>query len=214
MQIIRLSEQEIISRATLFDEDTFFIRENPYGNVDEIMKEMLSNTPEFRYLSSCLKTWNVRDNINLQVANAGLGLIGELFEYFESPSHDELGDVLYYRALLRYLLSDTQKISSDMSISDGNFSYDVMTSFLADVSKKVAFHDRYNDKKTRNRYSIAMEMLDAFLLYDLHYVLMLDSFDSTYEMNINKLSQRHPKGFKPNYDSSTTILEQLTKKTI
>ena len=123
------------------------------------------------YLKYCLRTWNSTNTLNIQVANAALGLLGELAEYLTSPSEDELGDVLYYRAILCYLMGRGTHIDTcGLTVFDDEFNYDLIFAYLADVGKKVAFHDKFSNAKLRHRFQTAMSMLDAVLTYDMSNV--------------------------------------------
>lgn len=167
---------------------------NPKG----LENELLENIIPSEYLKSCLATWNIRDNINFQLANAGLGLVGELTEYFQTRTPDEMGDILYYRAIYRYLMGDT------IAITDIDYVYElhwelVIISMLADVAKKVVFHDRITSPKTRDRYNKGMTYLDMFIRYEFANTLAPVTLDEVMKMNIKKLQGRHSEGFNPNY---------------
>lgn len=192
--MIFLNENEV----TKYHGDEIFIRAegiNPIGLEDEILEDILPS----QYLKSCLKTWNTRDNFKLQLANAGLGLVGELAEYLQTRTIDEMGDVLYYRAIYRYLMGDTINLSFTEYVYELNWEL-VMISLLSDVAKKVVFHDRLSSQKTRDRYYKGMNYLDMFIKYELTNSLAPVTLEEIMRLNIEKLQTRHHNGvFNPNY---------------
>lgn len=191
--MIFLNEDEV----TKYHGDVISIRSegiNPVGLEDEILQNTLSS----KYLQSCLKTWNIRDNFKMQLANAGLGLVGELTEYFQTRTPDEMGDILYYRAIYRYLMGDTIAITDIDYVYELNWEL-VIISMLADVAKKVVFHDRITSPKTRDRYNKGMAYLNMFIRYEFANTLAPVTLDEVMQMNIEKLQGRHSEGFNPNY---------------
>ena len=77
-----------------------------------LIDEIDEGTIHANYLLDALKTWNIKYCPNEQIANACLGLIGELSEYIINPSQDELSDIIYYRAINRYLFADSLDYSA------------------------------------------------------------------------------------------------------
>lgn len=179
------------------------VRLNGY-NTYALIDELADNTVHSRYLNDCLVTWNVKDCPDLQIGNAALGLVGELLEYNEDPDIDELGDVLYYRTIFKYLMCDSLEYSNLSyeqlkSLSKKNHPDIIQTmhGLLLDVGKKVAYHGKYDTEKTRERYYTAISILDDFILYQ--FDILNKSFEEVYSHNINKLSNRHGKTFNPGY---------------
>jgi len=168
-----------------------------------LISEIRNETIWGEYLQGCLKTWNTASPPLFQIPNASLGLVGELLEYKATPTIDEFGDILYYRAILRYLVGDKIEIYSVKSIDD--FDWFEVINLISDYSKKVVYHDKMHDIKTRNKYDKAFAMLDAFLWYQMLYVHELKTFETVFYYNLSKLSNRHQKGFNPSYDSTATL---------
>lgn len=171
-------------------------------NVMGLVNEIQTETIWGNYLLGCLKTWNTKNVPLLQIPNAVLGLIGELQEYMETPTLDEFGDVLYYRAILRYLVADEGEIYSTFPAI--SFNVGTVINLLADYGKKAVYHDKMFDIKTRDKYEKAFAMLDAFLWDQLVFRHNLLSFEPAFKYNLDKLANRHEKGFNPNYDSLNT----------
>lgn len=172
---------------------------NPSGLVDEISTDELFGS----YLKGCIRTWNTSNPPLLQIPNAALGLIGEICEYTDSGTLDEFGDLIYYRAIFRYLLGDVTEIYSTKTVWEFNLTETI--NLIADVAKKFVYHTKMHDVKTLGRYHQAFDMLDALLLHNLKHIHKLDSFQPVFEYNLSKLAKRHQVGFNPNYDSSTEV---------
>lgn len=153
----------------------------------------------WEYLVGAFSTWNTRSAPSLQIANAALGIIGELAEYISADPENkeeiisELGDIIYYRTILCYLYG----LDLSLRKSDSNSTFDTIA-LLADVGKKAAFHNKVDNPKTIKRLLDGMMGLDTILTQLLqHNELKLSD---VLQYNLDKLSNRHGKnGFNPNY---------------
>ncbi len=173
-----------------------------YGySVMSLVSELRHENIYGNYLLNCIKTWNQEVPPLYQIPNATLGLIGELAEYFENPTIDEFGDVLYYRAILCWLLGEATE--PYMTTKPNEFDFATFTGLTSDFTKKVVYHSKMYDTKTLTKHHKFMTMLDSFLFNELVNVHGLVSFESVFQFNIDKLNKRHQgSGFNPNYDSS------------
>ena len=149
------------------------------------------------YLDACLRTWNTQASVELQIVNAILGLIGELAElegsFYMTASDiiDELGDAYYYYTILCHLWP-CKRVDEQLCNTDNH----IMVAYLADVGKKIAFHNN-TSKKVQNRMDIALLSVEVYLETVLHSYRL--SKEEVWNCNIAKLQQRHPDGFNPNY---------------
>lgn len=172
-----------------------------YGyNIIALRKEIATENIFGEYLLNCIRTWNQSSPPLYQIPNAALGLIGEVAEYMEKPSIDELGDILYYRSILLWLLGEYTQIY-EMTFID--FKFNDFALLLSDFTKKAVYHDKMYDTKTVMKYRNAMSILDAYIWKEMKTRYNLRNFDVIFQENIAKLSQRHVEGFDPNYGSKT-----------
>lgn len=178
--------------APLYGVDTLYQPDNPMSHkgfdVDDI---------HFQYLLNALKTWNKRYCQFEQINNAVLGVLGEIAELENSRSDwadrtDELGDVLYYRTILKYLVGDS------LEYSEGAFG-DVLeiTMLLTDFAKKTLYHDKWSDGETRENYRLGIGYVDNYIIEKLDE--LGTDFYTVYTWNVNKLSKRHGASFNPNH---------------
>lgn len=169
-------------------------------NVSLLLNELKEGTIWGQYLVNCIKTWNQQSSPLYQIPNATLGLLGEITEYMETPTLDEFGDVLYYRTILYWLLGDEIKIFPTME-SD-SLDFHKFTLLISDFTKKAVYHNKMHDEKTMRKYHKAALMLDSYLWFELTSRHNLTTFESVFNQNIEKLNQRHTKGFNPNHDNN------------
>lgn len=201
-KVVKIDFYDDITRSSITGEREGFVPIPINGyNPTSLARELTNDTIWGEYLTSCIRTWNKRSPALYQIPNAVLGLIGEVAEYLQAPSIDEFGDILYYRAILRWLLGDETMIYPDNEVA-GEFRFDEFTLFIADFGKKAVYHDKMNDVKTIGKYFVAMNMLDAFICNELTNRFNLMDFKFIFRENITKLEKRHIKGFNPNHDNN------------
>lgn len=201
-QALKIDFYDDITRSSITGEREGFIPIPINGyNPSLLAAEIVNDTIWGQYLVNCIRTWNKRSPAIFQIPNAVLGLIGEVAEYSKEPSTDEFGDMLYYRAILRWLLGDETMIYPDNEV-EGQFNFDEFALLIADFGKKAVYHDKMHDIKTMGEYYAAINMLDAFLFNELTNRFGLTNFTSIFQENIIKLQKRHKKGFNPNHDSN------------
>lgn len=147
-----------------------------------------------------LRTWNVKYNPNLQINNAACSAAGELAECLASDTpeeiKDELGDVIYYRYLLRYLMGDSLTLfGSTVNLSQVGMLNTI--ALLCDVGKKIAYHDGYGTDKVTNRYMKVAESLDTAI----NTIAQKNNLniDDVVNHTVQKLRKRHGAQFTPNY---------------
>ena len=173
-------------------------------SMELVVQEAFENTLHFRYGQQCLKTWNMDHNHPQQISHAVHGLVGELIEFGDEHLRpdkddekiiDELGDVLYYRAILKFLMGDVATYEPSNKRS-------VLTAInkFSDIAKKIAYHKTWDSDKVRTRYAEGIQYLDNYLTT---VMTMRDlSLQQVQQHNINKLqgvNGRHTNGFNPNY---------------
>lgn len=156
-----------------------------------------------KYLMSCLKTWNNKYPLALQVTNACLGVVGELTELLQIEdlkSEDfisEFGDLLYYRTILSYLFGVSLALEALEDEPDNSSVYQCV-SLLSDVGKKSFFHTKISSIKNLNRLKLGLNYLDTIIIDLLKNSEI--ALDEIMLYNIAKLSNRHNSGsFNPNY---------------
>jgi len=136
------------------------------------------------YAEAVLRTWNGDHDSDAQVCNAVLGVVGEVGEYVDNPSPDELGDVLYYKAMVRQLLDTRQTNTVAMKTRD----LPREAARLAEATKKYVFHDAPLNPAVQ-----ALSRLE-FCLYHEADLRGWDLSDVR-QQNIDKLRDRYPNGF-------------------
>ena len=165
------------------------------GIVPDICAEQLSETRWGEYIAYAVKTWNHSDAPILQIANACAGITGELAECYLNPTLDEMGDLLYYRNIFRYLMADDFDFTSPLVAQDTDkLMYGI--SMISDVGKKIGFHNKLSDPKTNNRYLQGIEIVDTFI-QNWCSRMNLSHWD-VMDYNIEKLKSRHGDSFNPN----------------
>lgn len=165
-------------------------------NEEEFKLHLEQNTMWGKYCVSALRTWNQEQTIAFQVANACLGIVGELAELSKTNEDifGELGDVAYYRTILCYLYG------MDLNLRKMHTHADEMQaiSLLADVGKKSAFHYKIVADKTLQRLILGVQIIDTIILSYLEQNFL--EIEEVLLFNIAKLSDRHNGGiFNPNY---------------
>lgn len=168
---------------------------NPGVNQEKLINEIGENTPEVQYMVECVKTWNRKYSLAEQIANACLGLIGEIVEYYEVYTADEFGDVLYYRTILKMLMGDSLEYNYDASCETTLWQ---AIGLLSDVGKKVAFHNKLGNEKTMERYKEAIQRIDNMILGECATLFHYD-MRALERYNIEKLNKRHGNVFTPTY---------------
>ena len=140
-------------------------------SMELVVQEAFENTLHFRYGQECLKTWNMDCAPHVQISNAVLGIVGEMIEVEEVYEDfynldrknlmlDELGDVMYYRAIFCMLMGDTLENYSSYEKSSLSNSIKL----LSDVAKKVTYHGKWQTEKTMSRYDTGMFALDGWII--------------------------------------------------
>lgn len=183
-------------------------------NVSAFIASASNKTETFSYLLGCMRTWNREFPLALQICNASMALAGEIAELMLASTNsirddiaDELGDILYYRTVLRSLMGDNIEHDTNpyyRGIKPSDIYHAV--SYLTDVGKKIAFHNRYGVAKTMARYEIAMDMVDKIIAAYITGIYMNKDNTSCEKIlvevqlnNLNKLFQRHGVSFQTNY---------------
>ena len=187
----------------------FMILQQPTGYNEILIPELSFNLPElmrnideedinYLYLKTSLKTWNQNVCQLEQINNAVLGIIGELAEYLESLSGDELldelGDLIYYRTILKYLVGDNLAYNKVNSNFDGIFK---IVGSLADFSKKILYHGKWEIPKTRTKYIEAIAILDNLIINDID--ILGATLSEVHTRNVDKLQNRHGSSFNPSH---------------
>ena len=182
-----------------------FLYLTPYShNIRGSLEDMVEGGQEYHFTQQCLKTWNMDHNHPQQISHAVHGLVGELIEFGDEHLRpdkddekiiDELGDVLYYRAILKFLMGDVAAYEP----SDKRSVLTAINKF-SDIAKKIAYHKTWDSDKVRTRYAEGIQYLDNYLTT---VMTMRDlSLQQVQQHNINKLqgvNGRHTNGFNPNY---------------
>lgn len=146
------------------------------------------------YFESCARTWNNSLSTNEQIANATMGIVGEVGEFTECP-HDplEAGDVYYYIATFLRLCDvspnriDPGAAEPMMSSVPGTLR---RTTELAESVKKWLYHGKGDCKEAAIECVIllarTMHALCEYNNWNVHEI---------WQQNIDKLKERWPDGF-------------------
>lgn len=212
LHLQRFTEKQMLTKWYFYNTELAQLRNNPIHqvcgdsipiredgiNVSALMDEIDSETMHAKYLISALRTWNIKYCPEEQIANACLGIVSEIVElFYDDKPESELGDLLYYRIILRYLMGDSLEFESTHSgtLRDA---FSNASMFIADVGKKVAYHDKFLAEQTRTRYRTGMQAVDTIIVYFLHK--LGTPLHEIYNQNIAKLAARHSNGkFNPGY---------------
>jgi len=140
------------------------------------------------YAKHCHRTWNDHPpDAGLQRANAALGLAGEMAEYLADPSPDELGDALYYLAVLRSLYGMPAGVGHTALPPDEPMQ---AAGRLCEMVKKDVFHDDPADLQGIMRETSELQEYLAAEADSLG-----PGVEEVREQNIEKLRKRFPDGF-------------------
>lgn len=124
------------------------------------------------------------ENTPLQRCVYALGLVGEVAEYWDDPTIDEAGDVLWYREALGECYGLEPGLGwSEYSADDIR----AMAGRVAEAVKKVEGHDRQD---LMPRLVDQLKYFYSALRYDY-----CQSLESVMEHNVKKLRERWPNGF-------------------
>lgn len=151
------------------------------------------------FTKSCLRTWRYDFNntssekmeFMLRVSNAGLGLVGEVGEAYKTPTITEIGDVLYYVAVICHEL----KIKfPQVGPADGRSNYSSARSAALEVAELIKKHVFHGKDKTEEIEAELEVIVFSFLRSrsDKSRQMILDG-------NISKLRKRWPDGFTVTY---------------
>lgn len=189
-----MNNYDLLNRVKATFPADFYIYTN--GVNPELCHEHLQETKWGDYVAYALSTWNQYFSPALQISNACQGITGELAECYLNPSLDEIGDLTYYRNILRYRMAD----GFDFTVMPRTLvEEDIMfgISMISDVGKKIGFHNKLGDSKTNGRYSDGITIVDIFIQNwcNKNNLTHWDVMD----YNVEKLSQRHGKSFNSNY---------------
>lgn len=149
-------------------------------------------TPD-KYMEATARTWRTDVDLDLQLCNAAMGLVGEVGELHADTTACELGDVWYYLATLCRIY--------DVSLHTWTYGPDDFEETLArtwrtaaevaELNKKIIFHEQHH---LRSELCIELSNM-ASALNDIGGLLGLSTPD-VWRQNIDKLRARYPDGFE------------------
>lgn len=150
------------------------------------------------YREETKATWNTTVDLQGQLSNAALGLVGEATEFFKDPTDpSELGDILYYLSTLRRLMDipvATYNPKPLMKEEKGMRSILIHAGHTAEAVKKYVYHG--SDKEPR----IQSQTNSASIVIADQAKKRGWNLDEIRQNNIEKLRERHPDGFDPEED--------------
>lgn len=146
------------------------------------------------YRKAITRTWNDDTPPEYQPANAALGIVGEVREFYEGRHIGEAGDLIYYTTTLRRLLAFT--VTDDLRPLSFEEDEDVFEEMqfsadqIAEHTKKHVFHGED-----------FTHLIEAHTYKTLQYVAALfdhhgGSIEIVREHNVEKLRDRYPDGFE------------------
>lgn len=174
---------------------------NNNGELLSLISQLSDETDRDGIYTICaLQTWNVNCCPDEQIANACFGVIGELAEVMLCDDMDEfpgeLGDVLYYRYILRYLCGKSLALPQ-FYVAYREEEFAIVVNLLADVGKKTAYHGKFSSEKVQDRLARALYVLDSIILS----LIMQEGLDIDVLLlsNLTKLQARHGASFNASY---------------
>jgi hypothetical protein len=146
------------------------------------------------YRDAIARTWNDDTPEQYQPANAALGVVGEVREFYDGRHIGEAGDLIYYTTTLRRLLAFP--VADDLDPFSFDEDEDVFEEMrfaadqIAEHTKKYVFHGED-----------FTHLIEAHTYKNLQYVAALfdrhgGSIEMVREHNVEKLRGRYPDGFE------------------
>jgi len=142
------------------------------------------------YRDAITRTWNEDPPTAYQPANAALGIAGEVHEYADSPTADELGDLLHYATTLRRLYDfPVADPTGDTTVPDLDRMRQ-LAGAIAERTKKCVYH---GDEPGEELDELTTEMLDCVAAEAA--VRLETTLAEVRQQNVDKLYERFPSGF-------------------
>jgi NTP pyrophosphatase (non-canonical NTP hydrolase) len=143
------------------------------------------------YRDAITRTWNDDPPTAYQPANAALGVVGEVHEYADSPTVDELGDLLHYATTLRRLYDFPVADPAGETLVPDLERMRRLAGAIAERTKKCVYH---GDEPGEELETLTSELLDHVAAEA--EVRLETTLEAVRQENVDKLYERYPNGFE------------------
>ena len=144
------------------------------------------------YRDAITRTWNDDPPTAYQPANAALGVVGEVHEYADSPTADELGDLIHYATTLRRLYDFPVADPSGETLVPDLDRMRRLAGGIAERTKKCVYH---GDEPGEELETWTAELVDHVAAEA--EVRLETTLEAVRQQNVDKLYERYPAGFDP-----------------